>query len=31
MTDIIGIVVSVLVIVGVFKLIFMLIDYLENK
>ena len=31
MTDIIGIVVSALVIVGVFKLIFMLIDYLENK
>ena len=31
MTDIIGIVVSALIIVGVFKLIFMLIDYLENK
>ena len=31
MTDIIGIVVSALLIVGVFKLIFMLIDYLENK
>ena len=31
MTDIIGVVVSALVIVGVFKLIFMLIDYLENK
>jgi hypothetical protein len=30
MTDLIGIVVSVLVIAGVFKLIFMLIDYLED-